>query len=309
MSEAPEKKSFRSGMVSIVGRPNVGKSTLLNLLVGEKVAIVSKVPQTTRNKVRGIYRDERGQIVFIDTPGLVPGRDKLDHFLKKSSLETMHDVDCVIHLVDTSEPVGPEEEELVRRLRTVKGPVLLGLNKIDLKGKFTHEYIELWEKVKGKPATEIGNLMPIILSGKTGVNTDDLLSLLFERIPEGEALYPDDMVVDVPQKMMISDLIREKFLNILRQELPHSIAVFIEHMEPRSDKLTHIKALVMVEKESQKMIVIGKDGKVLKKVGTQARREIEELIGTKVFLEIYVKVEKNWRDNDSVLFDLGYYGE
>lgn len=299
-------KKLKSGMVSIVGRPNVGKSTLLNTLVGEKITIVSKVPQTTRNNVRGIYNDERGQIVFIDTPGLMLGKDKLDRLLKKSSLGTIHDVDCVIHLVDTSEPVGRGEQEIVGRLSELKVPVVLGLNKVDLKGPFIPQYIELWEKAKGKPANEIKKFAMVAVSGQRDINRDVLLDVVFGFLPKGEALYPPDWLVDVPQKMAMADIIREKFLNLLRDELPHSLAVFIEEIQPRSKKITSIKAAILVERDTQKMIAIGKNGHVLKQVGILARKELEELLETQVYLELFVKVQKNWRDNESTLIDLGY---
>ncbi len=295
-------------MVSIVGRPNVGKSTLLNKIIGEKIAIVSKVPQTTRNQVRGIYTDERGQIIFIDTPGLLPGRDRLDKLMARAREDTLPQADCIIHLVDASEPTGREEDEVVRRLKDVKAPVILGLNKIDLKGKFLPQYIALWEKAKNKPVQELPSLVLLPLSGKTGKNVDQLLEEVFKFLPEGPALYPEDIITDVPQKMAIADIIREKLLGVLRDELPHSIAVVIERMEHRRNNLTYLGALILVERESQKEIVIGKGGQILKEIGTMARRELEELLEKKVFLELRVKLRKNWRDDVQVLHDLGYEG-
>jgi GTPase len=308
-SPKPPADQFRCGMVSIVGRPNVGKSTLLNKIIGQKVSIVSKVPQTTRNQVRGIYHDERGQIVFIDTPGLVAGKDRLDKLLKQSSLRTMDGVDCIIHLVDAKDPPGFEEEQLVHGMKDLRVPVVLGLNKVDLGTKFIPQYIALWERKTGKPIPELKNFMMISLSGKKGTNIDQLLEILFERMPEGPALYPDDMVIDVPQKMVIADIIREKLLALLREEVPHSVAVFIEEMESQRNNLLHIRAVIMVDRESHKGIVIGKDGQVLKKIGTLAREELQSMLETKVFLELYVKTKKNWRDNNEILRDLGYEQE
>ena len=296
----------RCGLVSIIGRPNVGKSTLLNAILDEKVSIVSKVPQTTRNRIRGIYSDERGQIIFIDTPGFVTGRDNLDKLLKKASLATVQEADCVIHLVDSSEPTGEEEERIVERLADAKIPILVGLNKIDLKGKYVHEYIELWERVKGKSIQEIENLTLLPLSGERKTNIEKLLDLLFACLKEGPALYPKDTVCDIPQKIVIADIIREKLLHIVRQEVPHALTVVIETIEPRRRKTLYIRAVVLVERDSQKEIVIGKAGHVLKEVGTQARQELEVLLDKKIFLETYVKTKKDWRDNIPLLHELGY---
>ena len=296
---------FRCGMVTIVGRPNVGKSTLLNTIVGEKVAIVSKIPQTTRHPIRGIYNDERGQIVFTDTPGLYMGRDRLDQLLIKAAFSSTQDVDCVIHLVDTSEPTGKEESEVVKRLSTVKVPIILGLNKIDLKGKYLPEYIALWEKAKGKPIQQIERFVLLPLSGKTKKNIDKLLDLLFEFVPVGPALYPLDIVSDVPQRIAISDIIREKYLCIMREEVPHSIAVSVDIIQPKKNNILYIGALIYVERESQREIVIGRKAEVLKKVGSEARQELEVLLNSKIFLDLQVKTKKNWRDDSFFLEDLG----
>lgn len=298
--------SYRSGMVSIVGRPNVGKSTLLNKIMGQKVSIVSKVPQTTRNQVRGIYNDERGQIVFIDTPGLVAGKDRLDKLLKQSSLQSVSDVDCIIHLVDVQDAPGFEEDQLVEHLKDLRIPVILGFNKVDLGSKWVPQYIALWEKKTGKSIQDLKNFTMVTLSGKKGLNIDQLLDILFEKIPEGPALYPEDMVIDVPQKMVIADIIREKLLAVLRDEIPHSVAVFIEDMQSERNNVLHIRAVIMVERESHKGMVIGKRGQLLKQVGTLARGELQSLLDTKVFLELYVKTKKNWRDDNEILRDLGY---
>jgi len=304
--KAEEQKPFRCGMVSIVGRPNVGKSTLLNRILGEKVAIVSDVPQTTRNQIRGIYSDERGQIIFIDTPGFHPGKDTLDKFMNKTSYGVAHETDCVIHLVDSTERVGREEEELVQNLRDLKVPVIVGLNKVDASDKFIPEYITLWERVTGKPVQELTSLVLLPLSGKTGTNIPKLVDILFEHLSEGPALYPEDIISDVPKKMVVADIIREKLFQIMKEEVPHSIAVIIEDMTPQKGKTLHIRALVLVERDSQKNIVIGKGGLVLKTIGTAARQELEELLECKVFLEIYVKAEKHWRDNPGLLEEMGY---
>ena len=306
MTEKKEKTQFRCGMVSIVGRPNVGKSTLLNKIVGEKVAIVSKVPQTTRNQIRGIYTDERGQIIFVDTPGVHRGQDQLDKFMNQSAYGIANEADVIIHLVDANDTVGPEEEELVQRLNGLKVPVILGLNKVDLKGKTISQYLTLWEKVSGKPVQENPRLTLLPLSGKDGTNVNKLIDLVFELLPEGQALYPKDTVCDIPQQMVIADVIREKLYGLLQQELPHSIAVIIESIEPRQNKVKHIRALILVDRDSQKSIVISKGGQLLKKAGTLARAELEGLLGSKIFLEIFVKSRKDWRDSPSLLQEMGY---
>jgi len=303
---AKSKKDFRCGMVSIVGRPNVGKSTLLNQIVGEKVAIVTKVPQTTRNQVRGIYNDERGQIVFIDTPGLHFGKDRLDRFMNLSSEGTAKEVDCLIHLVDTSRQVGEEEAHVVEQLKKVNTPIILGLNKADLKRNNTPDYIALWEKAKGQSVDQMKSLTLLALSGRERINIDKLLDIIFGYLPPGPALYPDDIICDVPQRMAVSDIVREKLFRLMRDEIPHSLGVVIEQMQERRKKTMWIKALVLVERETQKEIVIGKGGHILKKAGSQARAELEELFEKKVFLEFHVRVSKNWRDNISLLQELGY---
>jgi GTPase len=293
-------------MVTIVGRPNVGKSTLLNRILGEKVAIVSKVPQTTRNQVRGIYHDSRGQIVFIDTPGLHRGRDQLDRFMNQAAYATTQDADCIIHVVDANEPVGREEEEIMDKLRDFTGPVILGLNKVDLKGFYIPEYLSLWERVKGLPVTQMKNLTILPLSGKTGVHITKLLDILFDLLPVAPPLYPEDTVADVPQAMAIADIIREKLFHLMKHEIPHALAVIVEDMQLKRGKILLIRALILVEKDSQKSIVIGQSGNILKEVGTLAREELEALLEKKIFLELYVKTKKNWRDDSSLLEEMGY---
>ncbi len=300
------KNKFRCGMVSIVGRPNVGKSTLLNRILGEKVAIVSKVPQTTRNQIRGVYTDERGQIIFVDTPGVHKGGDQLDRFMNQSAFGITSQANVIIHLVDANDRVGLEEEELVARLHSLKVPVILGLNKVDLKGKTIPEYIVLWEKVTGKPIQENPLITILPLSGKDGTNISKLIDIVFELLPDGQALYPQDTICDIPQKMVIADIIREKLYMLVKDELPHSIAVVIDVVEPRKGKLLYIQAVIMVERDSQKSIVIGKSGALLKKVGSLARVELEELLESKVFLELFVKSHKDWRDSTSLLQEMGY---
>lgn len=297
----------RFGFAAIVGRPNVGKSTLLNNIVGEKVAIVTTVPQTTRNSIRGIYNDSRGQIVFMDTPGIHLSKNTLGKFMNLSAKNAIEDANCVVHLVDSTESVGREEKMVVERLKDLKAHIILGLNKIDLGGKFIQEYINLWQEEKGKPLTELTDSLTVMpLSALKKTNKDKLLDVIFEHLPIGEALYPKDSITDFPINQAISDIIREKFINSLREEVPHSLAVLIDEFTQRTKKLTYIRAQVLVERESQKEIVIGKNGSVLKQAGTKARQELENLLEKKVFLEIAVKAKAGWKDNPQILKELGY---
>ncbi len=294
-------------MVAIVGRPNVGKSTLLNALLGEKVSIVSNVPQTTRHQIRGIYTDGRGQIVFIDTPGLHLGRDALDKHMNRVSAGSVDGVDCVIHLVDASEHVGQEERHVVSQLKDCGKPVIVGLNKVDVtKGKYVPDYIRLWEDVRGKTMTEMPDLVLFPLSALKGTNVAKLIDFVFEYLPEGPMLYPEDTIPDLPRRMAMADIIREKLFRVMREEVPHSIAVIIEKAQPRKGKTLYVQALILVERDSQKEIVIGKKGDVLKTAGIEARPELEELCGGKVFLEMFVKTRRRWRDDPEMLEEMGY---
>jgi len=298
---------IRCGFVAVVGRPNVGKSTLVNNILKKKIAIVSSVPQTTRNKIRGIYNDKRGQIIFIDTPGMHLAQDTLGKYMNITSIEVINEADVVVHLVDTQRETGREEKIIVDRLKKLNKPVILALNKVDLKGKYLPQYIELWEKELGKSVQDLTDRLVIVpVSGLEEINLDKLLDEIFLRLPSGEALYPADMVSDQPQKMAIEDIIREKFLNFLREELPFSLAVLVEEITPRNNKLTYIRARILVERDSQKEIVIGKKGHILKKAGELARKELEGLLNTKVYLETFVGAEKQWRENSRILKELGY---
>ncbi|HNV24059.1 MAG TPA: GTPase Era [Candidatus Omnitrophota bacterium] len=296
----------RCGMVSIVGRPNVGKSTLLNAILEEKVAIVSKIPQTTRQQIRGIYTEKRGQIVFIDTPGFHIGHDGLDKYMNQSSVGTLDEVDCIIYLVDLSRRLGPEEESIAEKVKQARCPVILGLNKVDVYPQNLPLYISFWEKIVGKSVHEMEKFMLIPLSGQEGTNIDKLLDIIFGFLPEGELLYPDNIISDMPQNMMIADIIREKLFHLMHHEIPHSLGVKIEDIQKKKNKVLHIKALIYVERESQKEIVIGKKGDILKQVGTLARVELEDLLEKRIFLELFVKVQERWREDFSFLEDAGY---
>jgi len=296
----------KCGIVTIVGRPNTGKSTLLNTILEEKITIVSPVPQTTRKSIRGIFTDERGQIVFVDTPGMHISPHKLGKLLIKEIDASLEGIDLVIHLVDTTRAPGREEELLVEKLKNLKIPIILGLNKIDLRPVFLDNYIKLWEEVKQKKAQEmLDELILMPLSALKGINVDKLLENIFTLLPCGPLLYPEDIVCDFPQKLAIADLIREKLFMLMKEEIPHSLAVYIEEMRPEK-KCIYIRAIILVERDSQKAIVIGKDGSILKEVGQKARQDIEEILEKKVFLETYVKVKPNWREDPLILKELGY---
>lgn len=305
-AEPVEEKKFRCGFAAIIGRPNAGKSTLLNHIVGEKVAIVSPIPQTTRAMVKGIYTDERGQIVFIDTPGWHRGGDQLDRFMAQACLDATDGVDCVIHLADTSRAIGEEEFQVVDRLKHVKVPVILGLNKIDLKGEHMAQHIALWEDAKKKKVSEIENFVMIPLSGKEGTQVDKLIDTIFSFLPEAPLFYEPDIISDTPQRQVVADIIREKLFLFTHEEVPHSIAVVVDEMRPAKGKTTVIRATILIERDSQKEIVIGEKGQMLKKIGTLAREDLEQLLETKVFLELFVKVNKHWRDDPTMLADMGY---
>ncbi|MFA5115257.1 MAG: GTPase Era [Candidatus Omnitrophota bacterium] len=301
------KVKLRCGRATIVGRPNTGKSTLLNAILGEKISIVSDVPQTTRYQIKGIFTDKRGQVVFIDTPGIHLGHERFGTLMARHIGEALGSCDVIIYLIDTNDAPGREESFLMERLKGVKVPVILGLNKIDLKATFLDTYIKLWEQVKGRSVGEMTDslvLMP--LSGLQGTNVTELTEAIFKLIPFGDLLYPEDIVSDFPQRLALADIIREKLFNVMRQEIPHFLAVYVDEIEPRSNKLTFIRAVILVERDSQKRIVIGRDGRVLKEIGQLARQEIEGILGKKVFLETQVKVKAGWRENPDILHQLGH---
>ncbi len=299
-------KALKCGMVSIVGRPNVGKSTLLNKIIGEKVSIVSKVPQTTRSQVRGIHSEERGQIVFIDTPGIHMGGDRLNKYMNKTSTGSMSEVDCIIYLVDTNKRIGPEEKSIALKLKAIKVPVIFGLNKVDLKATYLDEYIAFLEEAYGKKVNEMKKVTLMALSSKNKINLDKLLDIIFDYLPQGDLLYPEDIISDMPRRLVVADIIREKLFRNMRNEVPHDLGVIVESMKPVRGKTLNIRSVIFVERQTQKEIVIGKQGSMLKKIGTAARLELEEILEEKVFLDLLVKVQKNWRDDISLLQELGY---
>ncbi len=297
----------KAGVVSIIGRPNAGKSTLLNYLVSEKVAIVSSVPQTTRNQIRAILNEARGQIVFLDTPGMHVSRHALDRAMISAINDSISGADVILHLVDATERLGEEEEMVIDRLSGVSAPIILGLNKIDIGDKYIQEYILAWEQKLGKSLSQATErIMPLPISALKGSNVDRLLDELFIRLPVGEPLYPEDILTDFPRKLNIQEIIREKLLLVLREELPFSIAVYVSDIIERSDKLTVVKAVIFVERASQKGIVIGRKGNILKKAGEAARRELQDLYGKKFYLDLWVKISKNWKQDPQLLREIGY---
>jgi len=297
----------KSGIVAIIGRANVGKSTLLNNLVGEKVAIVSPIPQTTRNQIRAILNEPRGQVVFLDTPGLHASKHALDRAMMAAINNAINGADVVLHLVDTTEHIGEEEAMVIEKLSTVRVPVILGLNKIDRGAMCLDEYILAWEnKLHRKLSEATERIMPVPISALNGTNIAHLVDELFNRLPEGEALYPEDILTDFPKQLTIQDIIREKLLAYLKDELPFSVAVYADEIVDRSEKLTFIKAMIFVERDSQKGIVLGKGGLNLKKVGEASRKELQNIYGKKVFLELWVKVKKNWKQDPELLRQIGY---
>ncbi|MNC21329.1 GTPase Era [compost metagenome] len=293
-------KGFKSGFVAIIGRPNVGKSTLLNRVVGQKVAIMSDKPQTTRNKIHGVYTTDTAQIVFLDTPGIHKPQSKLGNYMMQVAEGTLNEVDAILFLVDVSEGFGGGDRYIIERLKQVKTPVILVMNKID---KVQPEEL-LPIIVQYKDLYPFAEIVPI--SAKQGTSVNVLLEQAVRYLDEGPMYYPADQVTDHPEQFVCAELVREKILNLTREEIPHSIAVTIEDMKVQDNGLVHISAVIFVERDSQKGIIIGKNGALLKEIGKLARLDIEKLLGNKCFLELWVKVKKDWRNQDRVLKDLGF---
>ena len=290
---------MKSGFVGIIGRPNVGKSTLLNAVIGEKIAITTPKPQTTRNTIRGIYHQPALQMVFIDTPGIHKPKNKLGTIMMEQVQRTFEEVDAIVFLVDNVLSKSPGDRYVLEILREVKTPKILVINKIDtmdpdLFRDTFEEYEEtgVFEKIMG-------------ISALTGKNTSVLLETLAKYMPEGPAYFPEDMITDHPERFLASEIIREKALLYLEEEIPHGIYVEIESFQEK-ENLVHIGAVIYCEKKSHKGMIIGKEGKKLKGIGKQSRMKLERLLGTKVFLELWVKVRENWRDSNYSLSDFGY---
>ena len=293
-------KPFKSGFVAIVGRPNVGKSTFMNYVLGQKIAIMSDKAQTTRNKIQGVYTKDDAQIVFLDTPGIHKPKHELGEFMVKSAYSALKEVDAVLFMVNVSEKRGPGDDFIIEKLKGIKTPIFLVLNKIDL---VTPEV--LLERVESyKDALDFAGVFPI--SVLQGNNVNELMEGLINALPEGPQYYPADQITDHPEYFVVSELIREKIFQLTQEEIPHSVAVTVDKMQKDEFDKVHVYANIIVERKSQKGIIIGKGGRLLKEIGTRARRDIQQLLGNKVYLELWVKVEKDWRKRKSNLQEYGY---
>lgn len=297
----------KCGFVAILGRPNVGKSTLLNALLKEKISIVSSVPQTTRFRIRGILNLENAQIVFIDTPGLHLFKDDLALYLNNIAKKSVEDTDLILYLVDVTRSIGNEEMVIMNFLLNYTHlPMIMGLNKIDLGTDFLNHYIERWEALLKEKKKENPVKFYIPLSAKKGKNLDKLTEAIVNLLPERDFLfYPEKETTDFPLSFRISEIIREKLLLFLKEELPHSCAVVVEEMEEK-ENIVYIYASILVNRTSQKKIIIGKGGSFIKKIGTEARKDLEVLLKRKVYLELYVKVVKDWQKRPRILKEIGY---
>lgn len=292
---------FKSGFVAIIGRPNVGKSTLMNQLIGQKIAITSKKPQTTRNKIQTVYTCEDGQLVFLDTPGIHKAKNKLGEYMVNVAQQTLKDVDAVLWLVEPTTFIGAGEKHIAQQLEKVQIPVLLVINKVDTIQK--EEVLAVIDKYR--KLYDFAEIIPV--SALHGVNTNDVIETLFKYMPYGPMFYDEDTVTDQPQRQIVAEVIREKALHALDEEIPHGIAVTIEKMrERRGQKIVDIEATIICERDSHKGIIIGKQGSMLKKIGSNARFEIEKMLEEKVNLKIWVKVRKDWRDSDTLMKNFGY---
>ena len=296
-----EEKNFKSGFISIIGRPNVGKSTLLNALLGEKIAIISDKPQTTRNRILGIVTKPGIQMVFIDTPGIHKPMHRMNEVMVKTALATYNEVDVILMLVEATEQPGGGDKFIIESLSKVKTPVFLLINKIDLVEKeallpLMQEYSKLY------------NFAEIIPLSALQKDLGSLIETILMRLPAGPKYFPDDQLTDQPERFIVSELIREKIFELTKEEIPYSTAVVIEEMKEQPD-ITRITAVIYVERDSQKGILIGKGGAMLKQIGTLARQDAEKLLGTKIFLQIWVKVKKGWREDEKMLKNIGILTE
>ncbi|MBU5213453.1 GTPase Era [Heyndrickxia oleronia] len=300
-NKSTEQQTFKSGFVSIIGRPNVGKSTYINRVIGQKIAIMSDKPQTTRNKVQGVLTTNDSQIILIDTPGIHKPKHKLGDFMMRVATNTLKEVDLILFMINAVEGYGKGDEFIIEKLKTVRTPVFLVINKIDQ--VHPDDLLKIIEKYK--ELYDFAEIIPI--SALEGQNTERLLEQIKEYLPEGPQYYPADQITDHPERFIVSELIREKVLHLTREEVPHSIAVVIEKMQKKQESETiHVMAAIIVERSSQKGIIIGKQGSMLKEVGKRARIDIENLLGSKVYLELWVKVQKDWRNKITQLRDFGF---
>ncbi len=296
MSENP---SFKSGFVTLIGRPNVGKSTLMNRLIGQKIAITSRKPQTTRNRIQTVLTLEEGQIVFLDTPGIHKAKNKLGNYMVHVAENTLEEVDVILWLVEPTNYIGAGERHIIEQLKKTKTPVILVINKTDtVKKEAVLGFIDTYRK-----ELDFQEIVPV--SALKGNNTDELIKCILKYLPYGSPFYDEDTITDQPMRQIVAELVREKALRLLGDEIPHGVAVSIESMKEKG-KICHIEATIVCERESHKGIIIGKGGQMLKKIGSTARPEIEKLLEMQVNLQLWVKVKKDWRDSDFLLKNFGY---
>lgn len=299
-----QEKQLKSGFVTLIGRPNVGKSTLMNHLIGQKIAITSDKPQTTRNRIQTVYTDERGQIIFLDTPGIHKAKNKLGEYMVSVAERTLKEVDLILWLVEPTTFIGAGERHIAEQLGKVKTPIILAINKIDTL-KNQDEILTFISAYKD--ICSFAEIVPV--SALREKNTDVLTELIFRYLPYGPQFYDEDTVTDQPMRQIASELIREKALRLLNEEIPHGIAVTIDQMKERKNGIMDIEATIVCERDSHKGIIIGKGGGMLKKIGSAARVEIEDLLDTKVNLQLWVKVRKEWRDSELYMKNYGYHSK
>ena len=300
---AADGKNVKSGFVTLIGRPNVGKSTLMNRMIGQKIAITSNKPQTTRNRIQTVHTDERGQIVFVDTPGIHKAKNKLGEYMVGAAEKTIGEVDVVCWLVEPTTYIGAGEQHIIERLKKVKAPIILVINKVDtIKKEEILPVIDCYRK-----ELDFQEIIPV--SARSGANVDELIDTIYKYLPYGPMFYDEDTITDQPMRQIVAELIREKALHALNEEIPHGIAVVIDSMKERKSQkgiITDIQATIICERDSHKAIIIGKGGEMLKKIGANARYEIEKQLDTKVNLQLWVKVKKEWRDSDVLIKNFGY---
>ena len=296
------KNDFKSGFVTLIGRPNVGKSTLMNYLIGQKIAITSNKPQTTRNRIQTVLTTDEGQIVFVDTPGIHKAKNKLGEYMVNVAEKTLNEVDVVLWLVEPTTFIGAGEQHIAKQLQRVKTPVILVINKVD-----SVKREEILPAIAAyKDSYDFADIVPV--SARSGDNTDELLRVIMKYLPYGPQFYDEDTVTDQPERQIVAELIREKALHSLQDEIPHGIAVAIDRMKMQN-KVMHIDATIICERDSHKGIIIGKQGSMLKKIGSTARYEIERMLDCKVNLKLWVKVKKDWRDSEFLMKNFGYREE
>lgn len=300
---AADGKNVKSGFVTLIGRPNVGKSTLMNRMIGQKIAITSNKPQTTRNRIQTVHTDERGQIVFVDTPGIHKAKNKLGEYMVGAAEKTIGEVDVVCWLVEPTTYIGAGDQHIIERLKKVKAPIILVINKVDtIKKEEILPVIDCYRK-----ELDFQEIIPV--SARSGANVDELIDTIYKYLPYGPMFYDEDTITDQPMRQIVAELIREKALHALNEEIPHGIAVVIDSMKERKSQkgiITDIQATIICERDSHKGIIIGKGGEMLKKIGANARYEIEKQLDTKVNLQLWVKVKKEWRDSDVLIKNFGY---